>query len=599
MVQSPQRLIARIPGEGAQVVPVVGDGINPAASLPVPAGLQAVTSYAFRAASNLSRAQMIAQITADPSELVDESPRLESYLRAAIAMGWPIALSGTIYVNTPIDIAVDGKAVHLQCIGDAWIIGGPNLDAPLIKIANSSTVGGTPSRSVPISARGFQFDVSKAPYGVLNSVNCFNFSGFRSTTVEGNYFYHGSDYREGNTGGDSALFTTSNYVVFKNNMVRGAADLAVYASGSSTGTVDNISLYSSGNVFIRCANGIAVKRNYRYLKSVGDHFEQCFNGISALPAGGTGYAQLCGSRVSVAVPTFHNMLSKCIDPRSSSNWNVSGAVASGGFGYDLDGVVIADAAVISISGSSNCSIDMVIEIEGSTDPSHSAVRVTQHTNTQNGVLSQSSMNRVRISAKGIYNGLIENTGSTNNSFELNLSGVTVPFTMPSNNGSFVRLNVDGVRSEYTGNIDTTPKRRPFGGDIKTANFTVSLNSIGRTLQIQPAASAIKAILPSGAVNGDIIHFYRHPSSGTGLVQVRNPGDTGNILILTEPGQYGTAAFDGTNWVPIERYTSDQYMTFRQLGAASVPTPPANCRTLFLDTDNVFKAKDSTGTVTAI
>lgn len=543
-------VITAIPGEGLSVVPVVGDGIVLDADTLQPTEAQAATPFVFRASFDGTRAELKALIDSSPGSLVDDAARFSAYLVQAIRLGWPVAYSGCVYINTPIDITVDGRKVELQAMGDGWIIGGPDLDAPVIKIANSSTSGGTAARSVPIIARGFQFDVSKSPYGVLNSVNCFNFSGFRSTMVDSCYFYHGTDFRSGNAGGDSPIFSTSNYVKITNSLFVGASDLGIYASGSSTGTVDNVSMFSSGNVFIKCANGIAVKRNYRYLKSVGDHFDGCFNGISALPASGTGDAQLCGSRVVVVGPTFRNMGSSCIDPRSSNNWNVTGAVVGGTMGYDLDGLAIADAAVIRIAGTTNSSFDAVIEVEGSTDASHSAVRIGQHTNTVNGVTSQSSGNRVRVTAKGIYNGLLENTGSTNNTIELNIVGVTNPYTMQSNNGSRVTLNNNGVRSVITGNRDTTPGSWPFGG-INTVSTTLNLSTMDRVIRFETAAGNLNAIMPASAANGDTVRIQKTAASGAGNVLVRDPTNTSTILTISTAGQIKEFSADDTGtWFPV-------------------------------------------------
>lgn len=544
------RVISRIPGEGLNVIPAVGAGIALDANTPQPTAAQAAMPFVFQATFTGTRAQLVALIVSNPGSLTDDSARFSAYLVQAIRLGWPVAYSGCVYINTPIDITVDGRKVELQAMGDGWIVGGPSLNAPVIKIANSSTSGGTAARSVPIIARGFQFDVSKAPYGVLNSVNCFNFSGFRSTTIDGCYFYHGTDFRSGNAGGDSPIFSTSNYVKITNSIFRGAPDLGIYMSGSSTGTVDNVSMFSCGNTFIKCANGIAVKRNYRYLKSVGDHFDGCFNGISALPANGTGDAQLCGSRVVVVGPTFRNMGSSCIDPRSSNNWNVIGAVVGGTVGYDLDGLAIADAAVIRIAGTTNSSFDAVIEVEGSTDPTHSAVRIGQHTNTQNSVTSQSSGNRVRVTAKGIYNGLLENPGSANNTIELNLVGVTNPYTMQSNNGSRVTLNNEGARSVITGNADTTPGRWPYG-TLRTVSTTLNLNSMGRTIPFETGAGNLNAVMPPiDPPNGESVRIHKTDASGAGNVLVRDPTNTTTIFTISTAGQIKEFSFDGTNWLPV-------------------------------------------------
>lgn len=594
-MSSGERLISRIPGEGLGVIPY-----NPASSFDTGSASEFLDRNIKEvlATNALTRAAMIAQIVADPTELTDDSAALEAAIRAAITTGQQLRLNGVFYVNTPINIAVNGRRVDLANHGDMWIIGGPDLDAPVIKIANSATVGGTAARSVAIRVSGFQFDVSKAPYGVLNSVNCLNFSGFRDTIIDGCYFYHGEDYREGSAGGDAGLFTTSNRVVFKHNTVVGAPDLAVYASGSQTGTQDNISLLSEGNNYIKCANAIATKRNYRYLRSVGDHFDGCYNCITASPAGGTGDGQLCGSRVVVTGATFRNIIAKCFDPRSSSNWHGSGVI-SGTFGIDLDGATVANAAFIGIAGSENCSFDIVGEVEGATDSTHAAVRITTHLNSETGITSTSRGNTVRATVKGIYNGLLEFTPCEKNTVELNLSGVTNPVTMPTANLTRVTINNDGARSEITGNFDTTPNRAQFTGTIYTANSSLSLGAVGRTVQAQPAASAVQLALPTGAASGDNIDVMKIAGSGAGLVQIRNPANTTTLFNIADVGGTVQMRFNGTDWLPVERYVSDRVVTLVQTPAASIANPPAVAKTLLIDSaDGLLKTKDSAGAVQA-
>lgn len=595
-MSSGERLISRIPGEGLGVIPY-----NPASSFDAGSASEFLgrNIKEVLAANALTRAAMIAQIVADPTELTDDSAALDAAIRAAIATGQPLRLNGVFYVNTPINIAVDGRRVDLVNHGDMWIIGGPDLDAPVIKIANSATVGGTAARSVAIRVSGFQFDVSKSPYGVLNSVNCLNFSGFRDTIVERCYFYHGEDYREGNAGGDASLFTTSNRIVFKHNNAIGAPDLAVYASGSQTGTQDNISLLSEGNNYIKCANAISVKRNYRYARSVGDHFDGCYNCVTAAPAGGTGDGQLCGSRVVVTGATFRNIIAKCFDPRSSSNWHGSGVI-SGTFGIDLAGATVANAAFIGIAGSENCSFDIVGEVEGATDSTHTAVRISTHLNSQTGITSISRGNTVRATVKNIYNGLLEFAPCEKNTVELNLSGVANPVTMPNANLTRVTINNDGARSEITGNFDTTPNRAQFTGTIYTASASLSLGAVGRTVQAQPAASAVQLALPTGAASGDNIDVMKIAGSGVGLVQIRNPANTTTIFNIADVGGTVQMRFNGTDWLPVERYVSDRVVTLVQTPAASIANPPAAAKTLFVDSaDSLLKTKTSAGAVDTI
>jgi hypothetical protein len=84
-------------------------------------------------------------------------------------------------------------------------------------------------------------------------------------------------------------------------------------------------------------------------------------------------------------------------------------------------------------------------------------------------------------------------------------------------------------------------------------------------------------------------------SGAGLVQIRNPANTTTLFNIADVGGTVQMRFNGTDWLPVERYVSDRVITLVQTPAASIATPPTAAKTLFIDSaDGAVKVKDSAG-----
>lgn len=389
-----------------------------------------------------SESNLLYQIDNNNSSLVDDAPALKAFLEDAIENGQIVGIAGPVYCNSPIDITVDGKLVKIVNVGNGTLIGGKGLNEPLLKIANSSSSGDTPPRSVDIQIKGMRSDLRFSPAGSLNSVNHYYFSGFRRTIMRDCSLFSGQFYQT--AGGDAGIFTTSNRVIISGCIFQGMVDLGVYASGNSAGDKDNNNLLLLGNSYINCANAWSAKRNYQNIRSVGEHFEGCFNGAGCYRAGGIDEGLLSGSKVTVIGPTFKNMVNRCIDPRSSSNWHVTGMVVTGTFGTDKDDVAIENAAIIVVAGTTNSKFDFVADVV-SGDPSHSAVRIQ----TENGNISTGNM--VQGSVKGVYRGLIEASPCDGNSIDLFLNTDVAVAGTPSGASSRYSYTQNGERISMTGN----------------------------------------------------------------------------------------------------------------------------------------------------
>lgn len=523
-------------------------------------GVQAVTPLAFMASWVGTAAALLAQVAVNAAVLVDDGPRLQAAIIKAAELGHDLELPRPVYTNTPINWTVNGKRVHLKCSGNGEIIGGPGIDGPLIKIANSSSSGGTSARSVNCKIVGLKTNMQFVPSDPLSSRDHISVSGFNRVTMIGGESFSGQHYSA--AGGDSGMFITANRVIVRDWQFYGMIDLAIYLSGSQGGNLDNRNVLLSGNTYTGCKNAWSAKRNYRYVRSSGEHFERCFNGPSAYAAGGTAgtLGQYAGSVVSVVGATFHDMENRCIDPRGSSNWNVTGMIVSGRFGRDNLNAVVPNACIIGIAGSSNNRFEFVADIDTSvwaSDPSHAAVRITTYTNTlpNPSVTTISTGNSVKATVKGIYNGLLEFAPCGKNTVELNLTDVANPYTMPNGNGTRLILNNDGARSELVGNFDATPGRTAFGGQVRTASFSISLNAEDRFIQTRPDNALMQAVLPLNAPNGYQIGMVKVPGSGAGPVAFRDPTNSFNIgTPLREVGETIWAVCDGAGgWTPARAY----------------------------------------------
>lgn len=497
-------------------------------------GLTDAASYVrtFHASWTGSKAELLAQIDADPSVLVDDGPRFSAYISDCITKSIPFAYTGQVYVNSYNPVTVAGRNVVLRQFGDGCIVGGPDLGNRLLKIINTS--GGL-ARLADCHTDGLKFNVEKCAPGALGSVNCLELTGFRNVLVENCDMYHGQFYQT--AGGDSGLFLACQNATLRNNRVQGAVDLGFYISGSFNGLTDNSNLIIEGNTFINCANAWSAKRNYKYVSAVGNHYTGCRNGaaMTSTPSDGTGLGTISGSTVIMAAETHKDCGAACIDLRGTQNVQVD-CVVDGTFGQDKDAVQQSNASVIKLDDADGCNIRFTYS-GTSTDSSHSAVRI------QNGSIDNFVSGVVRGT---IANGLLETNGD-NNTIELKLgTGVTAPGTIVGTKTQFI-YDQDGTRGYLIGTLDRLPGRRPFGGAVNTVSISLGASSVDRIIKMQPPSSPnINAILPSGLPSGSIIGVIKWPGGGSGRVLVRNPANTSSLARLRVDNDIVWMVCDGAN-----------------------------------------------------
>lgn len=556
---------------------------------PVSAAVRKITPKGFTSSWAGTESALLAQIDANPAVLTDDSAALQAAIEDALATGRPLLLNEPIYVNTPMFIQCgalsSGKRLKLVVEGNGIIVGGPDIDGPVLKIQNSGTIGAVAAGSVDLFVSGLRVTTEKVSYGGLSGHNCMDVTGFRRKHFDNLDFRAGSTYLS--PAGDSGLFATGPIMV-TNSRFTGFPDLGVYISGSAGGATFNAHATLANNTYINCNQAWSAKRNYSNVISIGERFIGCYGGPSVLPV----TAEATGNSVTVIGPIFENMVRRCIDARGSQAWNVKGMVVRGTFGIDSAAGVVAGASVVSFEGCSNCDVEGVVHVTGS-DPGNTLIRF------QDDDVNQSTHNRVRLTATGstIGNGVIEGDTSDYNDVELKVSsGVTTLFTLTGAN-STVRWVKNGVRGFQVGAFDRLENRRPVSGTLNVASATLTLNAIGQTIRFEPAAAAINAVLPAGATNGDIINLIKTAAAGVGIVSIRDPTNSTTITRILNANDLVTMIYNGVlgEWVPLMRSTTDYSLTLRLVAAANVPTPPAGCKTLFIDsTSLVLRTKDSAG-----
>ncbi|WP_370309322.1 hypothetical protein [Sphingobium abikonense] len=581
MAQTPARLIARIPGEGANVIPVVGDGVTLDANTTKPTGSGRVLPFSFVPTWTGSEAELKAQIASNPGALVDDAPRFQAYVTQCIRLGWPLDVNGVIYCANQMSFVAVGPRLDIKNIGHAVLVGGPTITGRLLKIINTS---GATARATDGSLFGINFDIEKMPTGALNSANALEVTGFRRFDIDCCNFYSGDNYQT--AGGDSHIFFTNGGGRITRCNFTGAVDLGIYVSGTYNGLQDKEGLLIQGNTFKNCANAWSMKRNFQNWRAIGNWYKGCRNG-AGLPGDmtdATGEGLKTGSLGIISGDIHQNCVASCLDFRDTHGVKAD-IVVSGTFGVDKDGNQTTSACAVKLDNADGCDITFLYEAT-STDSSHSAVRI------QNGSVD----NRVRGVVMGtIANGLLETNGN-NNTVDLKLGAtVTAPGTIVGANTQFI-YDKQGTREFLIGPYSRLAGRRPFSTTVRTATTTVNLNAVNRTIQFQPADSTVKAILPTGAVNGDEISILRKSGSGAGMVQVRDPGDTATILNLTDAGQIASFRWDGTAWIFVARSVSDRVLTLVPTASSSVATPPTGSVSLFLDSSdsNFLSIKDSAG-----
>lgn len=538
---SPARRTSMLATAGASALPAYGRGktLNPGTA--DFGGLAGVTPIGFQSSFPGTLKQLRDTLATDPASLAryDDANRIEDEFLRAAETGHVLAIGSPIYTNQSKVLTLGGRNVAIIGMGNAALVGGPDCAAAIIKFQNSGTMGQTAARSVPLYIEGVLFDCSHMQRGTLNSRDCLDMTGLDGFDINRCRFYAGADYRIGNSGGDAGIFCAARGIV-RHSTFRGFPDLCVYISGSFDGQKDNQSFILFENRYIKSANAVAWKRNARNIRAIGDYIEGCYNGYSGLQANGNGDGVLSGSRATIIAPHFHNMISRCIDPRSSDNWLVEGMLVTGTYGVDLDGGIVANVAPVVLSGSRRCRVTGVIDVV-STDPSHAALRI------QSNVGNIPTENAVSLTVKGIANGVIETVGDNNEIDMILDADVATPATIAGAN-TRVSFRQNGVSSLFVGPYDRLPGRTPFSRQVFTTSISISLIARNRIVRFRPDDSNINAILPlANARAGDRIGVTKVAGGGAGFVQVRDPTNSVSLIRLREVGDLVWMVFDGTDW----------------------------------------------------
>ncbi|MDT7536166.1 hypothetical protein OVY48_22480 [Sphingobium sp. SA2] len=547
--------LAKVFQQGASAIPIIGRellGYDP--DTYTPEGVQSVIGVGFKSSNPAfrTRAAMLAQVAAEiggsPSVLVDDGPALVAAVLKATKLGYPLIISEPIYRNSSAPVTGEGRNLHIKGMGNGALIGGPNCDTGLLNPRNSSTVGSTASRSLKLTVEDLWLDGRYMPPSSFNEEGlpltandlCYA-TGFAEQNYIGCRFYLGAHYSL-SPGGDSCLFPSGNRVTVARCRFWGAPDLAIYGSANVDGSLDNRSALLIGNEYYGCRNAWSFKREFEYIRSVGEYFNQCFNGPATTPASEIGE----GRKVSISAPQFENMEAKCIDLRGCEDANINGAVIGGTFGYRLDTTKVDLAAMISLGGCKAIRVDFVGRVEGATASDHYAVRLVSN----GGRPTQDCV--IRGTATGVYNGLDEGATCNNNDIKLKLVDVVSPGTT---SGAFTRYEYDiaGEATVLMGGVDASPVRTLFGS-VRTASTVLTSVPLGRIIRVQPSSANIDITLPDGKP-GDRMAAIKWTGSSDKFVNVKLPSGV-TIERLRDINDIAWFVCENVgSWTVAERYLS--------------------------------------------
>lgn len=608
--------IGKIPLLGSTVIPSLGLGFNVDLDTWEPSGIQAVVAIGFSPKWQGTEEGLVALVKSAPEEAeqYNDAVEFETALLNARKKGWPLAWSGAIYINDGIDMVMQGKGIELLGHARASLVGGPRIGSDpditdgLLKFANTSSSGGTASRSAIGRVRNIRMNAECMPNSIIDpetgnpvtSNDLLTFTGFYDVSITYSDFYAGRHYNR-SPGGDAANFVSTNKFTLWGNNYTGFRDVAVYVSGSGNGQFD----YLGGQIgfcrFYFCANGWAAKRNYQNLRAISNYHEGGRNGEGALPATGSGDGLLSASNITSSCAHFHNMANRCIDFRDSHDVTVIAPKITGTFGREITSwdeagqpvyTTLAEADAICFQNvargrATDISTDVTFTASG-----HSAVRCR----------SGSVDCVVTGTVKGIYTGFRETGVSDGNDVMLTLDAdVVVPFAREGGSTKTrFRYTQGGTRMDIIGGFDRTPGRTPFS-PTNTASINITLDSIDRAVVFQTAGANLNAILPPNAPDGARMWIYKDEASSAHIVQARDPTNTTTISRLMDPGGIVEMVNKGGAWLEANRSRKNGYISIYGSTAALVPSPPANSFNLFLDTDNAnrFSIKDGSGVVTSL
>ncbi|EQB13028.1 hypothetical protein [Sphingobium lactosutens] len=563
--------IGRIPSEGANVIPIDGNGLSlsPSAIL---TGAQAVLPIHFRSSNiyRTKRALIAAHIAGD--SLIDDGPRLTSAIFDALRKGRDLIVTEPIWCNTGAVVTAEGTLLKIIGMGEGSIIGGPGVVGPIVKASNIADVGETFARSIDAIVNNIKFDARFVPGGNLTSADCLNLNGFRLTHIDQCDLY-AADHFYGSTKGDAGVGIRGARVVVSRSNFYGFLDAGCYLTANPDGTLDNTSALFLGNNYYGCRGGWAAKRAFEYIRSVGEYFDNCFNSFSTAPASSsnpvTGFTN-AARKVSVKGAQIDNPISSAIDLRRAYDSHVD-AVISGTIGRYPDGTSPAEVNIVKLLGTSRSRIDFVIDNE---DPSivatTTAVRIERTVNEDTGQDEGATDNVIFGTVRRVNTGLIEGELCDRN--EISLKMIEVP-NQGTTTGALTRYNFsrDGVpydRARYR-----RAQRKLFDYYHATANdsgWTGEDSWLGGQIYETDDASG--------------------PTGERVRIGARATGTNGSAVAASIQVD-GAVILDARS----DQVKCQKALVIPVLASADVPTPAANSFALFFE-GGVLKSKNSSGTV---
>lgn len=417
--------IARIPGEGAQVIPIDGDGFT----LPVgaqPTALQAILPIYFKSSNIYRTKQAMIDAHIAGATLFDDGPRLAAAVLEAMKKGRPLIVTEPIWCNIGMNVSAEGTSLKIIGLGEGSFIGGPGVVGPVVKASNIANVNTTLARSIDAIVQNVKFDTRFVPGGNLTTADCLNLNGFRLTHIDQCDFY-AADHYYGSTKGDAGAGIRGSRVVVSRCNFFGFLDAGCYLTANPDGSLDNTSALFIGNNYYGCRGGWTAKRAFEYIRSVGEYFDNCFNSFSTAPAGSsnpvTGMTNPA-RKVSVKGAQIDNPISSAIDLRRAFDSDVD-AIISGTIGRYPDGTSPDQINIVKLLGTSRARVNFIIDNEdASIVASTVAVRIERTVNEDTGLDEGATDNVITGTVRRVNTGLIE--GSLCDKNEVTLKLIDVP-----------------------------------------------------------------------------------------------------------------------------------------------------------------------------
>jgi len=483
----------------------------------------------------------------------DSQPRIEEAILYAIESGKRLyAKPGAYYLGTTVEAP---PTADMQLfLGGAKFIALEGWAASNTPMFDFTSIAG---ENKTFEIFGGVFDAQNMPRGNLNSNDIMRVSvgsSTRQTLINGAFFYHGPDFREGKAGGDCGLFILGDNAKI-DVRGQGAPDQVVYYTASSTPGADRghtVEIKARG---LRCNRVAAVKRGMEQI--FGDIIaRECVEGWSPVPATfpGSGFTY-------TADPSARAVQARVNAWRCQ--WPVKSAVEVGAqyqiiamesglyLPADADAAVYASGEAGSrFEGSVGCGgsitahgfnedLQAYRQGQGSWDPTKfRAIEFDEHDgNDENDdpVVTPAEYNDFRVHSNGLDRVVFEQ-GSCDNNL-VRFSGSSYGVTAPNNNSIFERIRSSGA-------MDSGSAASPgsyFSSDTDTGIYLAGANELG-------IAAGGSAAVTFTSTRATFTAFPRPPSLTVAeLPPASSPGNRAIAYVSDESGGAVLAFSDGTNW----------------------------------------------------